>query len=213
MPYLVNDESRSTETLCTTLHDRWIRQKRVGAIVGPHGAGKSTLVAALQQAWAFEHGYQVVKLTLHNGQRTLPSGFWSQEFREQQLVIVDGYEQLGWFARWRLNRLRRRTGCGLLVTTHAECRLPTLHCVEPSLETLLVVERHLLASWHDSAYTEGFIARHALRAWQETGANARETLFRLYDCWEQEIGGLRNSADDSGQRDASDSATLVVSSN
>jgi len=201
--YFVADEARSTETLCATLHERWLRQQRVGAIVGPHGVGKSTLVAALQRHWMDQHRYDVTKLTLHNGQRNLPAEFWQRERSERDLVIVDGYEQLGRLARWCLKRLRQRTKCGLLVTTHVENRLPTLHRLEPSWETLLAVVRQLLAH-QDSVHAERFLAQHAPRAWQETGANARETLFRLYDCWEQETYGLQNAADDSGWRSASD---------
>lgn len=213
VPFLCGEETRTAEPLLVQLHEQWLQNGRCGAIVGPHGAGKSTLLAALQKDWTTQYNYQVTTVALHNGQRTLPAVVWQHELGERDLLIVDGYEQLGWRARWQLNRLRRRTACGLLVTTHAESRLPTLYRVEPCYETLLAVVRRLLAPWEDSSHAEQFIARHVRRAWQENGANARETLFRLYDCWEVETTGLRSCADDSGQRDASDSATLVVSSN
>ncbi len=73
-------------------------------------------------------------------------------------MIVDGYEQLGWHARWRLNRLLRRRKCGLLVTSHAQGRMPTLHRVEPCYQTLLAVVRQLLAPHQDSPDMERFIA-------------------------------------------------------
>lgn len=187
VPFFVAATPLAVEQFFARLHQQWVDCGRVGAIVGPHGCGKSTLVAALQKSWTQEYSYKVTHIALHNGQRTLPAWFWQRDFRKQDLVIVDGYEQLGWWARWQLNRLRRHTSCGLLVTTHAECRLPTLQRIEPSYETLLAVVRRLLAQLGDSLRTESFITRHVPAAWQETGANARETLFRLYDCWEAEL--------------------------
>jgi energy-coupling factor transporter ATP-binding protein EcfA2 len=187
VPFLVDQEALSAEVFFAQLHRHWVVHGRVGAIVGPHGCGKSTLLAALEQAWPNDHAYRVTKIALHDGQRTLPTGFWQHDFQKPDLVIVDGYEQLGWRARWRLNRLRGRTQCGLLVTTHAASKLPTLQRVEPSYETLLAVVRRLLESLGDSLRTESFIARHVQLAWQQSEANARETLFRLYDCWETEM--------------------------
>ncbi len=172
------------------LHTQWVESGRVSAIVGPHGCGKSTLLAALQGAWAKQYSYRISKVALHNGQRTLPAEIWQRDFQQLELILVDGYEQLGWRARWHLNRLLRRKSCGLLVTTHAPSRLPTLYRVEPDFGMLLAVVRRLLAPWVDAAHAESFIQRHARSAWAEAGANARETLFRLYDCWEAEVAQL-----------------------
>jgi len=187
VPFLVGIDPDAAEALYAELHAQWVECGRVGAIVGPHGCGKSTLLAALQKAWPQNYAYRVTTVALHDGQRALPAWFWQRDFQKQDLIIVDGYEQLGWLARWQLNRLHRRAACGLLVTTHAECRLPTLHRVEPDFEELLAVVRRLLAPLEDLPRAEGFIARHVRTAWQQTGANARETLFRLYDCWEEEM--------------------------
>jgi hypothetical protein len=144
----------------------------------------------LQTAWAKEHSYSVTNLALHNGQRTLPTEFWQRDFQQRDLIIVDGYEQLGWRARWHVSRLQRRKACGLLVTTHAPSRLPTLYRVEPDYETVLAVVRRLLAPRLDPPHIERFIARHLHLAWEQTGGNARETLFRLYDCWEADVAQL-----------------------
>ncbi len=80
IPYNVTGEMGDAESFCAELHQRWLSSKRVGAILGPHGAGKSTLVAALQRHWTARHGYHVAKLTLHNGQRTLPTSFCGKTF-------------------------------------------------------------------------------------------------------------------------------------
>lgn len=172
--------------LCARLHDTWLKLGRVGAIFGPHGSGKSTLLATLEQAWAREYGYRLIRATLHDGQRTLPGSFRESEIREHDLLIIDGYEQLGWRARWSLQRLRRRKSCGLLITAHEASRLPTLERVEPDFPTFFAVVRCLLEPLNDSTRTEEFLSRHARTAWESTGGNARETLFRLFDRWEVE---------------------------
>lgn len=187
VPFLIGTESSAAEAFFAQLHRQWVEHDRVGAIIGPHGCGKSTLVAALQKSWTQEYAYQVTCITLHNGQRTLPAEFWQHDFQQQDLVVIDGFEQLGWRTRWQLNRLRRRTSCGLLMTTHQTVQLPVLFRVEPDFEMLLAVVRRLLAPLGDASRAESFIARHVCTAWQQTGANARETLFRLYDCWETEM--------------------------
>lgn len=212
LPYLAS-QSPAADIFWTELHAQWGQSGRVGAIVGPHGCGKSTLLAALTNKWHSAYGYRVNRVTLHDGVRALPRGLLERDVFERELLIVDGYEQLGWRARWQLRRWQRRTRAGLLVTSHAEVRLPTLYRVTPSYETLLVVVRHLLRTGSDSEFAERFIARHVAAAWRATGANARETLFQLYDCWESDTLSLEKSADDSNRRDASDSAASFMSSN
>ncbi len=173
--------------LCARLHETWLQAGRVGAILGPHGCGKSTLLATLADHWPRDQGYRVSQVTLHNGQRALPESFWQRDFHERDLLFIDGYEQLGWRARWALYPLRRRTKCGLLVTAHKATRLPTLYRVEPDYSAFLAVVRRLLQPVNDPRLAGEFLARHAAAAWQHTGGNAREGLFRLYDCWEAEI--------------------------
>src|SRR5262245_44900485 len=98
-----------------------------GEIVGPHGTGKSTLLAGLLQAIR-GCGRGTLQFELHNGQRRLPVG-WRQavQWSGRGLVAVDGYEQLDRWSRMRLRRLCRRFGSGLLVTAHAPAGFPLLY--------------------------------------------------------------------------------------
>src|SRR5581483_6754178 len=97
-----------------------------GEIVGPHGSGKSTLLAALVPAIEAA-GRRVLQFTLHDGQRQLPPELLELPAdATPTLVMIDGYEQLSRWSRWRLNRFIRRRGWGLLVTSHATAGLPTL---------------------------------------------------------------------------------------
>ena len=111
----VLDASRSTRAITVPVSGRWGAESLVtrleeqrwwGQIVGPHGVGKSTLLHALA-----EHrkraGRNLVWCTLRAGQRQLPGELLHPAARmwpANTLVIVDGYEQLGWLARTRLKR-------------------------------------------------------------------------------------------------------------
>jgi energy-coupling factor transporter ATP-binding protein EcfA2 len=154
-----------------------------GAIVGPHGSGKSTLletlIPAIEQA-----GRVVQKVNLHDGQRRLPADFeWPNSKQPVGVVVIDGYEQLGWWARRQLNWACRRDGWGLLVTVHSSAAnfgLPELHRVQPSLETFQQVVHCLLASTGTSIRPDEVVA-----AYQPHPQNLREALFALYDLVEQ----------------------------
>src|SRR4051812_12484674 len=69
-----------------------------GAIIGPHGSGKSTLLEALKPAF-ITAGRSIQAISLRDGQRRLPHHFLAACLRSpNSLVIIDGYEQLGWAA-------------------------------------------------------------------------------------------------------------------
>ena len=150
-----------------------------GAIVGPHGSGKSTLLESL-----IPHieaaGTAVRKVGLRDGQRRLPEDFpWPGEQEPPGVVMVDGYEQLGWWARRQLDRACGRRGWGLLATMHAPPRersLPELYRTEPSLELLGQVVEHLLPRSGCS-----IDADDVAKAYAAHPQNLREALFMLYD--------------------------------
>ena len=97
-----------------------------GEIVGPHGSGKSTLLASLISVLE-RVGRRTVLVELHDGQRRLPPELWSDARLETPAVLViDGYEQLSRFSRFRLRWFCHRRGVGLLITTHQPMGLPTL---------------------------------------------------------------------------------------
>src|SRR5262245_62831976 len=68
-----------------------------GQIVGPHGSGKSTLLATLLPE--LRRRRRVVVVELHADRRRFLELAWS---REPTLLVVDGHEQLGWWARRRV---------------------------------------------------------------------------------------------------------------
>lgn len=157
-----------------------------GQIVGPHGNGKSTLLASLI-AQIKPFGRQALHIALHDRQRHLPKEFLNSilesaaELSGSLLVIVDGYEQLGRWSRFRLKRLCRRCKCGLLVTAHQPVGLPMLHRADSSLQTAYRVVEHLQrgsATPVDSA--------EIARCYARQKGNMRDMLFDLYDLHEKQ---------------------------
>ncbi len=168
-----------------------------GEIVGPHGCGKSTLLAALLPALR-DAGCSIRVITLRDGQRRLPRGWHAQspsdgrgkrELRRPRpsldaqgratppcILVIDGYEQLGWLQRLLLKRRCRRAAAGLLVTSHSPTGLPTLITLAPDLPLI----QQLVATLCERAATRitpaDVVASHAGR-----GSNVRDIFFDLYD--------------------------------
>jgi hypothetical protein len=167
-----------------------------GAIVGPHGSGKSTLLATLVPMIR-QLGIGTQLISLHDGQRKLPHGTLATAFSRtvpqpglpKTLVVIDGCEQLGWWARTRLTAMCCRRGWGLLVTMHQEPRrnyfpgffhLPVLYRTAGDLSTLqYLVEQVLLP--HGGRIQQDDVAA----AFDAQRGNMREALFALYDLFEQ----------------------------
>ncbi len=166
-----------------------------GQIVGPHGSGKSTLLSTLLPA--VEHsGRCTCLIELHDGQRRLPAGFWKgdshifalrksgQSPKQSTLLVVDGYEQLGRFQRFRLKRFCRRGGLGLLVTAHASVGLPELFCTTAELTTVQRLVEQL-----QREYTFHVTPAEVAERFSQHAGNVREVFFDLYDLYESRRRG------------------------
>ncbi|HEV3025749.1 MAG TPA: hypothetical protein VGX76_24920 [Pirellulales bacterium] len=151
-----------------------------GQIIGPHGSGKSSLLAALTPALA-AGGRRIVRFDLHDGQRRLGAA-WRKRgpLDAASLLVVDGYEQLGLLSKLGLKRHCRRRGAGLLVTAHSDIGLPTLFACAPTVETAQRIVERLLPPG-DQTIDRDDVAR----AWQSHAGDLREALFGLYDLYEQ----------------------------
>jgi hypothetical protein len=157
-----------------------------GEIVGRHGSGKSTLLEALKPVIAAA-GRRVVAIRLRMGQRTLPSELLNWE--GALLLVVDGYERLGWLERWRLNRRCRRNGTGLLVTSHRPTGLPNLIRLAPDRQLVEWLVADLCAEVSSGVTPADVAASHACH-----GSNVREILFDLYDRHERLRRNVRTEA-------------------
>lgn len=159
-----------------------------GAIVGPHGCGKSTLVEALTPA-LLAAGRHVRHLALRDRQRRLPPEFLA-DHGDAWILVVDGYEQLGWLARRRLTRYCRRHRAGLLVTAHREAGLPLLVRLAPDRPLVESLVADLAARVSTPITAADIAACHACH-----GSNVREIFFSLYDRheWLQRECGRRSA--------------------
>ena len=147
-----------------------------GAIVGPHGSGKSTLLEALTPA-IVQGGRSIQATSLRDGQRSLPRNFFATwPNNSNSIIIIDGYEQLGWPARLHLWVRCRTTGAGLLVTSHKRVGTPTLIRLSPDRELVEQLVDNLCAEVSTTITRADIAASHACH-----GSNVREILFDLYD--------------------------------
>ena len=158
-----------------------------GQIIGPHGSGKSTLLAAIVPALEAD-GRQVVSVTLRQGEHRLPRLDHPIMSASTQLVM-DGYEQLSWWSRRRIKSLCRRHGAGLLVTAHTDVGLPLVYETKSSQELATAVVRQLIGE-NGASIT----ADDVRSAYAAAGGDIRETLFRLYDIYQQPSPRAQNNA-------------------
>jgi hypothetical protein len=151
-----------------------------GQIVGGHGTGKSTLLAALLPALE-RAGRRVVRFALHDGERRLPAEPGQlRSLRTPDVLLIDGFEQLSAFARFSIKRRCRKQGCGLLVTAHADVGLPWLYSTEVSPELAQQLVSQLVP-----AADQTIAGSDIIQALADNRGNFREALFRLYDLYEQ----------------------------
>jgi len=151
-----------------------------GEIVGGHGTGKSALLATLVPAIR-QAGRKTLLVELHDGQRRLPLDLNGQSrLSPFDLLIVDGFEQLSRWSRFRLKRLCRRRGWGLLASVHASVGFPELYRTVPTPELAAKIVDRLLAGQRPP-----FSAEELAECFARRRGNLRETLFDLYDLYER----------------------------
>jgi hypothetical protein len=161
------------------LVDRMVALGGRAQIVGPHGVGKSTLLAALVPA--LSAAGPVSSIALHDGQRRLPPDWRANAARVQaHTVVVDGFVQLSRWQRWQLKRRCARHEWNLLVTAHQDVGLPTLLNLAPSLSTLLQVADRLQLGFANPVPSE-----QVARRFESCRGNLREALLALYDDYER----------------------------
>lgn len=160
------------DTTPEALLARWHAAGRRGALVGPHGTGKTARLRALAARLADE-GRRVVWVQWHDDGSTTPAG-WRAALAAaadaRAVVCLDGSENLGLLAAYRLFRYTRRAG-GVLATLHRRSRLfPTLALHAPDA-ALFATHAASLAPGCEVAARAAFAAARG---------NAHEAFRRLY---------------------------------
>ena len=164
---------QSAESLLQTLQtSSWW-----GEIIGPHGSGKSSLLAELLPRIS-ESRRNVVQFSLHQGDRTLPvSKADVKAWNDQTQVVVDGYEQLSWWSKRRLQGWVKAQKAGLLITAHQPMGLPPLFTTQPTL----ALAQQIVAQLLECSQAQPLLDDDVAAAFAAHGANLREMLFFLYD--------------------------------
>lgn len=155
---------------------RAAEMKYRGAIVGPKGTGKTTLVEGLGERLA-EAGMRV-RLVRLNNQFKISWGELEREIIREDgcdVLLLDGAEQLPRLMRNRLRRVTKRKEIGLIVTSHKEGMLPLLFECRTNKELFseLVEELSGEAMSLPAEFTEKIYEQH--------GGNIREAFRKLYD--------------------------------
>lgn len=156
------------------LLDRFAALDHRAAIVGPHGSGKTSLLAALESRLA-ARGLRWAGLRLQRGERWLglAGEQWLRRAAPGVVLVLDGSDELHAAERWRVLR-RSRAASGLLLASHRRTALPTLHHCRPDAPLLaeLIAELHAGCGCSLPPAEQLFV-RHA--------GNLREALRELYD--------------------------------
>jgi hypothetical protein len=165
----------SGETLQDLL-DRLRRRGYRGAIVGPKGTGKTTLLEDLAPALS-AIGFNVVRLRLDDRNRTFPRGFLSRflgELSKRDVILFDGAEQMSWL-EWRRFKTRSKRAGGLVITSHSAGMLPTVKRCSTSADLLSEIVSELLGEKLPNL-REMTGSLH-----QKHDGNLREALREMYD--------------------------------
>ena len=164
--------------LCGTsweeIERRWETLYKRASLVAPHGAGKSTFMDAFQGRLEAS-GHSVLRLFLNQESIKLREEQWRMlEHCSQQVVILDGEEQLGHFSRRRFYHL---TQCcsGLLISRHKPTKLPQLLVLDPDMDLLVACIERLAPEHLPQLHTM------LSEWWKEHDGNIREILLRCYD--------------------------------
>ena len=187
-------DGRSLHDLAEEFFDRchgW------ASIVGPHGSGKSTLLVGLKDC--FEERCKVFAYRFSTSDRNFQS-LWKQrsQWAQGNLVIVDGYEQLTVWSRWRLRSSVRIRRANLLVTAHQIFQAFPVLWTTSVEETLAKQLRDSLLELHP----ELLDAPDLEAAWREARerypSDLRETLMSMYD-WAEEQKQKRLASHDNSR--------------
>lgn len=156
------------------------RARRLGAaaIEGPHGAGKTNLLAALaaELAVAGLHAGTLRPRSRRDGAAVLQAVRWA---RPGTTLCVDSWEALGGGRAVIIRWVARRRGIGLLVTSHRPAGMPVLLRCTTTADLLARLVADLPD--HGGCIDRGDVAA----AFVVRRGDLREALYDLYDRFER----------------------------
>ena len=185
IPYQCFDGSTVSE-----LVERFLQlSTKRGSIVGPHGSGKSTLVASIILVLGARRPetkiHQLRFSTDQLASRSLKRSI--ADWTRSSIVILDGYEQLRFWSRLMVEWAARLRSISILATAHQPLR-----GFETVWETSVnnassrwVVEQLLQQTGPLKGADELLQSEDWARSRAAHGQNLRESLFDMYDWWQR----------------------------
>ena len=153
-----------------------------GAIVGPHGTGKSTVLSQLGDFIAA--GKRPVGRVRLRSRRDIPAAVRSvRDASRGGLLCIDSWELLGFTGRAVVRGLARARRVGLLVTSHGPAGLPTLISCRGTRAILGALVGELPD--HDEWFGRTIVAADLEAALNAANGDVRQALDRLYDRFER----------------------------
>ncbi|MCW5821749.1 MAG: hypothetical protein KIT34_03040 [Cyanobacteria bacterium TGS_CYA1] len=125
--------------------DRLRSMNYQGALVGPEGVGKTTLLLELEKQ-LLNQGQKPLLIRLSGGRRNMPTSFWLCKNNLADVVLIDSAENLPWW-QFQLLKLKCKIhSFGLVVTAHKEGLLPTLIRCRTSFDQFADLSEKLVGS-------------------------------------------------------------------
>lgn len=153
------------------------------AIVGPHGTGKTTLLAALATELDAA-GRPIVLRRLRRRGDALAVFRGILRARRNTTFLLDGWERVGPLAARWIRLVARLRGCRVVVTSHRPAGMPTAVATSGTLPLLAAIVARLPdhADLIMPADLAEVFARHR--------GNLRDALAELYDRFEDRVRRL-----------------------
>lgn len=156
------------------IESRWLELGKRAALIGPHGAGKTTFIDAFAKR-LHARGVEIYRLFLNTEASIISSDQWHELSNCQgKVVILDGEEQLSFLQRRRFYKLTH-SATGVLISRHSKGKLPSLLDFTPRMETL----EHCVKMLAPAHYEQ--LAPSLDHWWIVHRGNIREILLRCYD--------------------------------
>ena len=153
-----------------------------GAIEGPHGTGKSTLLFHLSEVIAAE-SRPVVRIRMRSRGDVLGVLESMRQTPRGGLACIDSWELLGTVGRSMVRCMARGLGIGLMVTSHGPTDLPTLVSCRGSRALLEALVSQLPG--HGEWFGTTIIPADLDAAIIDAGEDLRKAFDLLYDRFER----------------------------
>jgi energy-coupling factor transporter ATP-binding protein EcfA2 len=183
IPYLFDEQEKlDVHTLIREKFESGL----VMQIVGSHGSGKSTLLRTITRYLEQQH-FTIRLEVLNDHRRKLSPDFLPIRHDKRMFYMIDGYEQLSFWERFRLRFQHWSLTGGLLLTTHKPVLgIRVLYKTTPQFELFVKLVQKLTKTFSASSSDSfsgsfSFGTTELREIYQRADGNFRTAFFELYD--------------------------------